>query len=366
MGMTIGVAGKGGVGKTTLAGLAVKYLISTGRRPVLAVDADSNYNLNEVLGLEVEATLGDAREEMKREGGGMVGMTKDVLIEMRANQALVEAKGYDLIVMGRPEGPGCYCAANTVLTTVLEKLVNNYPWMVIDNEAGMEHVSRLTTKQMDIFYVVSDASRRGLTAAKRIWELVDELKIRVGEKHLILNQVKGEVAPELMKEINEFGMNLAGVIPEDDQIYEWDQTGKPTSEISRTIRPLPRRTPYSTGPSTTGGGLTDPAPRPKIVILGLDGVGWTVMRRLTEDGVMPRLAAMLLPSACGPMLSTLPEISPVAGPLFSRPALPAATAFLVSAISHPGSYDVRYNSSMDIKTPFIWTGLACATGARSC
>jgi CO dehydrogenase maturation factor len=231
MGMTIGVAGKGGVGKTTLAGLAVKYLVKTGRRPVLAVDADSNYNLNEVLGLQVEATLGDAREEMKK--GGLPGMTKDVLIEMRANQALVETDDYDLIVMGRPEGSGCYCAANTVLTNVIEKLVDNYPYLVIDNEAGMEHISRLTTKEMDIFYVVSDASRRGLTAARRIWELVDEMKIRVGVKYLILNQVKGDVAPELLAEIEEQGMVLAGVVPEDPEIYDWDQTGRPTSQIDQ-------------------------------------------------------------------------------------------------------------------------------------
>lgn len=229
MGITIGVAGKGGVGKTTLAGLAVQYLVSTGRSPVLAVDADSNFNLNEVLGLEVEATLGEAREEMK--AGGVPGMTKDVLIEMRANQALVEAENYDLIVMGRPEGSGCYCAANTVLAGVIEKLVNNYPYLVIDNEAGMEHLSRLTTKEIDIFYVVSDASRRGLTAAKRIWSLVDELKIKVGVKHLILNQVKGEVAPGLLAEIDEAGMHLAGIIPEDEEIYAWDQTGRPTSRI---------------------------------------------------------------------------------------------------------------------------------------
>ena len=150
---------------------------------------------------------------------------------MRANEALVEADDYDLIVMGRPEGPGCYCAANTVLATVLEKLLDNYPYLVIDNEAGMEHLSRLTTKKIDVFYVVSDASRRGLTAAARIWQLVDELKIQVGAKHLILNQVRGEVAPELMSEIEKQGLSLAGVIPEDDDIYQRDQTGQPTSEL---------------------------------------------------------------------------------------------------------------------------------------
>ncbi|MFH1137477.1 MAG: AAA family ATPase [Pseudomonadota bacterium] len=231
MGFTIGMAGKGGTGKTTLAGLTVRYLALNNMGPVLAVDADSNANLNDVLGLEVESTLSEAREEMKK--GGQVGMTKDVLIEMRANEALVESDDFDLIVMGRPEGSGCYCAANSLLTNVLEKLLDNYPYLVIDNEAGMEHISRIIAKKLDVFYVVSDASRRGLTAAGRIWKLVDEMKIQVGEKYLILNQVKGEVGPEILAEIERDGLRLAGVIPEDDQIYDWDQAGRPTSELGR-------------------------------------------------------------------------------------------------------------------------------------
>ena len=229
MGMTIGMAGKGGVGKTTVAGLAVKYLASKGRTPILAVDADSNANFNEVLGVTFDSTLSEAREEMKK--GGQPGMTKDILIEMRANEALVEGDDFDLIVMGRPEGSGCYCAANTVLTNVLEKLLDNYPYLVVDNEAGMEHISRLTSKQFDVFYVVSDASRRGLTAAVRIWNLVDELNIHVGAKHLILNQVRGEVNPSLLAEIEKEGLILAGVIPEDDEVYDYDQTGRPSSNI---------------------------------------------------------------------------------------------------------------------------------------
>jgi CO dehydrogenase maturation factor len=229
MSTTIAMAGKGGTGKTTLAGLAVKFLLSKGLTPILAVDADSNANLNEVLGLEVFGTLGDAREEMKK--GGQPGMTKDIFMEMKVNQALVEADGYDLIVMGRPEGAGCYCAANHLLTNVIDKLTDNYPYLVIDNEAGMEHISRLTTKEIDVFYVVTDVSRRGLTAAHRIWELVDELKIPVGEKHLILNRVKGEVGAKTLAEIESANLNLAGIIPVDDLIYEYDQDGRPTSEI---------------------------------------------------------------------------------------------------------------------------------------
>ena len=156
---SIGLAGKGGTGKTTVAGLLVKYLAEKGKIPVLAVDADANSNLNEVLGLEVEETLGDAREEMKK--GVATGMTKDVFMEMKLEQAVVEAKGFDLIVMGRPEGAGCYCAANTLLTNYLDRLINNYAYIVMDNEAGMEHISRLTTNNVDLLLVVSDPTPRG-------------------------------------------------------------------------------------------------------------------------------------------------------------------------------------------------------------
>ncbi|MBW2623367.1 MAG: AAA family ATPase [Deltaproteobacteria bacterium] len=230
MSTTIAMAGKGGTGKTTLAGLAIKYLLSKDRTPILAVDADSNANLNEVLGLEIFGTLGDAREEMNK-GGQPPGMTKDIFMEMKVNQALVEAVGYDLIVMGRPEGAGCYCAANNLLSSLIDKLTANYPYLVIDNEAGMEHISRLNSKAIDVFYVVSDASRRGLTAAHRIWELVDELKIPVGQKHLVINQVKGEVGEKTLAEIEKLGLNLAGTIQADDEIYEYDQDGKPTADI---------------------------------------------------------------------------------------------------------------------------------------
>nr|MBC8359785.1 AAA family ATPase [Candidatus Desulfatibia profunda] len=153
MPISIALAGKGGTGKTTVAGLLIKYLVKTGKSPVLAVDADSNANLNEVLGLEVFDTLGNAREEMKK---GIVpsGMTKDVFMDMKLQQAIMEHEGYDLIVMGQPEGPGCYCAANTLLTGFLDKLIGNYPYIVMDNEAGMEHISRLTTSNVDILLIV--------------------------------------------------------------------------------------------------------------------------------------------------------------------------------------------------------------------
>lgn len=228
MTLIIGMAGKGGTGKTTLAGLAAQYLVKTGRRPVLAVDADSNANLGDVLGMTWQSTLSEAREEMKG-GAGDVSITKDVLIEMRTQEAIVEGDDIDLVVMGQPEGAGCYCAANSVLAAVLERALKNYPYQVIDNEAGMEHISRLTARYMDVFFVVSDASRRGLTAATRIWHLVDELKITVKNRYLILNRVRGEVPQEVLDIIDAEKMNLAGVIPDDLAIYDADQQAQPSS-----------------------------------------------------------------------------------------------------------------------------------------
>ncbi len=165
MSFLIAMAGKGGTGKTTTAGLFLRYLVEHGKTPVLAVDADANSNFNEVLGLEVEMTVGQAREEMKK-GGGLVDITKDQLIEMRINQCLVEADGFDLISMGQPEGPGCYCAANNLVAHFMDVLAKNYPYILMDNEAGMEHMSRLTTHAVDLLVLVSDPSWRGIQAAR--------------------------------------------------------------------------------------------------------------------------------------------------------------------------------------------------------
>ncbi len=226
MGYIIAMAGKGGTGKTTLAGLMVRYLLEKGKKPVLAVDADSNSNLNEVLGLTVDCTLGEARELMKK--GGMPNMTKDIFMDMKVNQSLVEAEGYDLIAMGRPEGEGCYCAANNLLSECIQRLQENYPYMVIDNEAGMEHISRLTTKKIDLMVIVSDASRRGMQAARRIADLSDELNLEVKRKVLIVNQSKGESERQMAVEIMGDGVELAGMVPEDRTVYDYDMKGLPT------------------------------------------------------------------------------------------------------------------------------------------
>ncbi len=230
MAFSIALAGKGGTGKTTVAGMLIKYLVSKEKTPILAVDADSNANLNEVLGLEVSGTLGNAREEMKK-GQVPNGMTKDIFMSMKLEQAVAESNGYDLIVMGQPEGSGCYCAANTLLTSFLERLTGNYPFIVMDNEAGMEHISRLTTKNVDILLNVTDTSRRGLQAAIRINALAKDLNIGVKKSYLIINQSKTEPSEIVMNMINESGLELLGTIPDDETLYEFDLNGRPTVEM---------------------------------------------------------------------------------------------------------------------------------------
>jgi CO dehydrogenase maturation factor len=230
MPFSIALAGKGGSGKTTMAGLLIKYLVKKSKTPILAVDADCNANLNEVLGLEVRDTIGNAREEMKK---GVVpgGMTKDIFMEMKLEEAMVEAPGYDLIVMGQPEGAGCYCAANTLLANFMERLAGNYPFVVLDNEAGMEHISRLTTKDVDILLIVTDTSRRGLQAALRIDELARSLNIGVGKSYVIINQVKNSLSGKALEMIEAGGLELAGTVPDDETIYEYDFNGQATIEM---------------------------------------------------------------------------------------------------------------------------------------
>ena len=160
------------------------------------------------------------------------GMTKDIFMSMKLEQAIVESQGYDLVVMGQPEGPGCYCAANTLLTGFLEKLTHNYPYIVMDNEAGMEHISRLTTSNPDILLVISDTSRRGIQAAVRINELAKNLNIGVGKSYLIINQTKNGLPEAVSNILNDGDLELAGTVPLDDTIYEYDLNGQPTIEMS--------------------------------------------------------------------------------------------------------------------------------------
>ena len=222
----IAVSGKGGTGKTTLCGMLIKYLLDVGKGPILAVDADSNSNLNEVLGVELKSTIGEARELMKRDVP--TGMTKEMWFEYKVNEALTEAKGYDLLVMGRPEGPGCYCAANTLARKYIDILSDNYGYVVIDNEAGMEHFSRLTTQNVNLLIIISDPSSRGVITAGRIRDLVLELSLDIGRSVLIVNRAPGELDPAITRQAEALGLELAGTIPADETVFRFDLEGKPT------------------------------------------------------------------------------------------------------------------------------------------
>jgi CO dehydrogenase maturation factor len=231
MSYSIGIAGKGGTGKTTIAGMLISYLVEREKTPVLAVDADSNANLNEVLGLKVIETIGSAREEMKK--GVATGMTKDVFMEMKLNHSIIESNGFDLIVMGRPEGTGCYCAANTLLTQYLDRLIGNYSYVVIDNEAGMEHISRMTTNNIDMLLIISDSTRRGILSAARISSLTDELGLHIGTRLLIINQMQGNWQDEMKRLADEYQLALAGIIPEDGNVRDFDLQGMPTVGLDK-------------------------------------------------------------------------------------------------------------------------------------
>jgi len=226
---TIAVSGKGGTGKTTFAGMIIRHLLDKGKGPILAVDADANSNLNEVLGVDLRATIGDAREIMRKDVP--VGMTKDIWFEYKVQEALIEAKGFDLIAMGRPEGPGCYCAANTLARKCLDLLTGNYQYIVIDNEAGMEHFSRLTTRDVDLLFILSDSSRRGILTASRIRDLIHELHLHIKREAVVINRLPGDLDPEISEELKRQKLTLAGVIPTDEEVYRYDLEGRPTSQL---------------------------------------------------------------------------------------------------------------------------------------
>ena len=229
MSFTIAVSGKGGTGKTTLAGMIIRFLLDKRKGPILAVDADSNSNLNEVLGVKVRSTIGDTREMMKKDVP--VGMTKDIWFELKVQESLTEAKGFDLIAMGRPEGPGCYCAANTLARKCLDLLTGNYQYIVIDNEAGMEHFSRLTTRDVDLLFIVSDSSQRGILTASRIRDLIHELDLRIVREVLVINRVQGNPDPQIYEEMKKQNLELGGILPVDEEVYRYDSEGKPTIQL---------------------------------------------------------------------------------------------------------------------------------------
>jgi len=232
----LAIAGKGGVGKTTIASLVVGYLVEEGRKPILAVDADSNSNLDLALGVKLESTVGSVREEISdrtHKGTLPAGMAKQDILEMQIEQALAETPAFDLISMGRPEGPGCYCAINNMLRVFLERLNKSYEYVVVDNEAGMEHLSRRTTRGIDVMFIVSDPSRRGLATAMRIRDLAREMEIGVERFYLVVSRVRGELAQTLADEISGLDIDLAGIVPDDPQVASFDEEGEPLIELGK-------------------------------------------------------------------------------------------------------------------------------------
>ncbi len=235
MAYVIAFAGKGGTGKTTIAALTVRYLIERKKKAVLAVDADSNSCLNEALGVKIHATIGKLREESLatiRSGGKRPGgMSMEQLFDYQVQQSIIEANGFDLMVMGRPEGPGCYCAANNIIRKYTDILAEKYPYVVLDNEAGMEHLSRRTTHKVDLLLVISDPTKKGVQTANRINSLIDELKLEVDKRKLIINRVSDENFEKIKSSGVELPFTDIFNIPEDDNIFHLDLEGKPVFDL---------------------------------------------------------------------------------------------------------------------------------------
>ena len=231
--MIIAVSGKGGTGKTLVSSLLIKSLAGEDK-DILAIDADPDSNLPEALGIQVEKTVGDVREELKKdtkEGNIPTDANKWDILDYKIMESIIETPEFDLLVMGRPEGSGCYCAVNNILRKLIETLSKNYDYIVIDTEAGLEHLSRRTTQNVDIMLVVTDPSKRGILTAKRIDELSEELDITFNKIYLILNRIKPETEHEIMDKVREIGLEVAGIIYEDITIESYDMEGKPLLDL---------------------------------------------------------------------------------------------------------------------------------------
>ena len=236
---TIALAGKGGTGKTTIAALIIRYLTEQRDGSILAIDADPASNLNLVLGMDVDQTVGDIREEMidlVQSSGALAGsmpggMSKQDYLDYQIQMSLVEGDQVDLLAMGRPEGPGCYCAANQMLRVIVDRLEKQYGYVVIDNEAGMEHLSRRTTRDVDVLLLVTDPTQRGLIAARHMRDMVPELEIGVRHVYLVVNRLRGELPAPLAQAVEEAGLTLLGTVPDDPAMAEFEFTGRPLVEL---------------------------------------------------------------------------------------------------------------------------------------
>jgi len=229
MTITIAVAGKGGTGKTTLSGLLVRYLVQHGGGKILAIDADPSSNLHLVLGLPLTQTIGDIREDSRT--GVTPGQTRQDWLGYAVRMAVEEGDDCDLLAMGRPEGQGCYCAANHMLRSIMDGINAGYDYVVMDNEAGMEHLSRRTTRNVDHLLLVSDASLRGMAAAEAMLVVSKELEINVRNTYLVVNRVIGEMTPAIRAKAEAMGVPLLAAVPYDPQLVEFDGEGRPLVEL---------------------------------------------------------------------------------------------------------------------------------------
>ena len=234
MSFTIAVSGKGGTGKTTVSALIIRHLLKTGRGPVLAIDADANANLADALGVEVDQTVGSTIAEFFDNRMNLpAGMTKESYLELKLNQILVETEDLDMLVMGRGEGPGCYCFPNLMIRKFQDELKDNYPYIVIDNEAGMEHLSRRTASRIDCLLLVADTSPKGIRTAARIKDLVASLDLNVRAQHLVVNRLFGsrDTDEEIIARAQKAALDVFAIIPNDQNVYEYDAAERPVREL---------------------------------------------------------------------------------------------------------------------------------------
>ncbi|MCS7122286.1 MAG: AAA family ATPase [Archaeoglobaceae archaeon] len=229
--MIIAVAGKGGTGKTLVSALLIHF-ISKKNSKLLAVDADPDSNLPEALGVKVEKTLGAVRELFQVSRDEMGTMNKEQWLEGKIYEVVCECDGYDLLVMGRPEGEGCYCFANSLLRGILKKLMRHYDYIVVDSEAGLEHFSRKTIDSADYVIIVTDSSKKGLTTAKRIKELMAELKINVKDVFLVANKVNREAMEKIKKFADDENLKILEFLPYDEEVVKIDVEGLPVTALS--------------------------------------------------------------------------------------------------------------------------------------
>jgi len=232
MSFSIAVAGKGGSGKTSITSLIIRYLKNNGLEPILAIDADPNANLADSLGLEVKRTVGSIIASFNTEKINIPpGMTKEAYLDYKVNEALIESKGIDLLTMGRGEGAECYCYPNLLLRKFADSLAGNYAYVVMDNEAGMEHLSRRTTQNINALLIISDHSVKGVRTIARIRDLVSELGLVVDKQSVIINFAPTELAPMVSEELARLEIEPAALIPEDEQIYKADLELKPLLDL---------------------------------------------------------------------------------------------------------------------------------------